>query len=80
MTKSESFVISFKYLGYMVHGHNTLNTLNTFNATNNGTTASARFSIRIGSLLMDAPQHSSFQVLKEQARDRATWNSHIGGF
>ena len=35
-----------------------------------------------GSLLMDAPQHNSFQSLKEQAMhmDKATWNARIRGF
>ena len=33
-----------------------------------------------GSLLMDAPQHSSFQDLREQAMDKATWNARIRGF
>ena len=33
-----------------------------------------------GSLLMDAPQHNSFQDLREQAMDKATWNSRIRGF
>ena len=33
-----------------------------------------------GSILMDAPQHSSFQDLKEKALDKATWNARIRGF
>lgn len=32
-----------------------------------------------GNLLMDAPPFSSPQDLRDQARDRATWKSHIAG-